>query len=53
MKTRIKKVKTVSNNENTNKTVVQKTKKSNSKTNHLKNISNCFDIKGKKCITNY
>jgi len=53
MKTRIKKVKTVSNNENSNKTVVQKIKKSNLKTNHLKDLSNCFEMKGKKCITNY
>jgi len=51
--TRIKKIKTVSNNENSNKTVVQKTKKSNSKAKRLRDVSNYFNIKGKKCIINY
>lgn len=47
-------MKTVSNNENCNKTVVQKTKKSNSKVKRLNDITNRINImKGKKCITNY
>lgn len=56
MTRKIKKIKAVSNNENPNKTVVQKTKKSNSRAKRLKDVTNNTNkniMKGKKCITNY
>jgi len=53
MNKRIKEIKTDTNKENCNETVVQKTKKSNSKTNQLKDRLNCKEMKSKKCITNY
>jgi len=53
MNTRVKKTKKVFNKENYNETAVKKIKKSNPKTNHLKDILNYFDMKSKKCVTNY